>query len=426
MPITLNCPKCQKPFRVRDESIGGRVRCPSCAAILQVPSSLAPASHFGFDPPGGAPQNPSEMTGAHRPMADDVAPTPLSDQDLMLGGAGRPPMMEFGAAGTALPSPPSIKFRGLPGAPSPGIPTAPVPYTSGSKMERPSSFAGGPALNLPKPASSFILPPTPGPATQLPGTSTGSGWTGACRGLSLVQGGLILWMVPFLGALGHIIWAYLKPEQAAADAPGFLGRAELPFWKELALAYTVPAVCFGLLLLFLGRVKCNAVPDPSAARGLARAATFCTLLGVVGAGAAAAYYFGYAEKFKLPPEAGPLGLCVWAPAAVLADLFTLFFIAQVGWAAGRPKLLLSVGTFLTFVLVAPAMMAAATLFFPAVEPLRVTLDQYGNPFANPDKQVTQRLMIAGGIVALYGATLFACYAGLAAAAKRAIRNQFGT
>jgi len=110
---------------------------------------------------------------------------------------------------------------------------------------------------------------------------------------------------------------------------------------------------------------------------------------------------------------------------VLADLFTLLFIGQVGWAAGRPRLLLSVGTFLTFALVAPAMMAAATLFYPAVEPVRATLAQHGNPFANPDKQVTVRIMVAVGVVAVYGAVLFARYAGLAGSAKRAIRNQFG-
>ena len=51
MPITLNCPKCHKPFRVRDESIGGRVRCPSCGSVLQVPAALSPPSHFGADMP---------------------------------------------------------------------------------------------------------------------------------------------------------------------------------------------------------------------------------------------------------------------------------------------------------------------------------------------------------------------------------------
>ena len=50
MPITLNCPSCHKPFRVRDESIGGKVRCPSCGSVLQVPAALSPASNF--DEPG--------------------------------------------------------------------------------------------------------------------------------------------------------------------------------------------------------------------------------------------------------------------------------------------------------------------------------------------------------------------------------------
>src|SRR5436190_142265 len=83
MPITLNCPKCHKPFRVRDESIGGRVRCPSCGAVLQVPAALSPASHFGTgdDTPGG----PSAPSGLDRPSADDSAVRP--------GGAPKEPML---------------------------------------------------------------------------------------------------------------------------------------------------------------------------------------------------------------------------------------------------------------------------------------------------------------------------------------------
>ena len=68
MPITLNCPKCHKPFRVRDESIGGRVRCPSCGAVLQVPATLLPASNFG-DGSAGESTGPTQ----ERPVAEDVA-----------------------------------------------------------------------------------------------------------------------------------------------------------------------------------------------------------------------------------------------------------------------------------------------------------------------------------------------------------------
>src|SRR5258708_6352029 len=112
MPITLNCPKCHKPFRVRDESIGGRVRCPSCGSVLQVPSALSPASNFGDAPKPDA----ASAAGTHRPVAEDVpagASRGGTVHDVMLGAAGRregavdlnPP------AGPHLPGPPSIRAQ---------------------------------------------------------------------------------------------------------------------------------------------------------------------------------------------------------------------------------------------------------------------------------------------------------------------------
>src|SRR5215210_4743112 len=114
MPITLNCPKCHKPFRVRDESIGGRVRCPSCGSVLQVPSALAPASHFGDDPrPEGG-----SLAGS-KPMAEDypIGASRMGSLDEALrGGAGavdlNPP------AGAPMPGPPSIRAP-VPEAPRP-------------------------------------------------------------------------------------------------------------------------------------------------------------------------------------------------------------------------------------------------------------------------------------------------------------------
>src|SRR5215213_4519649 len=103
MPITLNCPKCHKPFRVRDESIGGRVRCPSCGSVLQVPAALSPGSHYGDLPSGLAPSGAAGgPSSAERPMAEDVpgrGPGGPPDHP-MLGGAGRrEDAVDFGAAG---------------------------------------------------------------------------------------------------------------------------------------------------------------------------------------------------------------------------------------------------------------------------------------------------------------------------------------
>ena len=37
MPISLSCPECAKPLRVKDESAGKKIRCPSCETIILVP-----------------------------------------------------------------------------------------------------------------------------------------------------------------------------------------------------------------------------------------------------------------------------------------------------------------------------------------------------------------------------------------------------
>ena len=92
MPITLNCPKCHKPFRVRDESIGGRVRCPSCGAVLQVPATLSPASNFGDGPAGE-----TSIPASERPVAEDVAAGVKGTvHELMLGNPGRPELPGMG------------------------------------------------------------------------------------------------------------------------------------------------------------------------------------------------------------------------------------------------------------------------------------------------------------------------------------------
>lgn len=56
MPLTLNCP-CGKQLRVRDDSAGGRVRCPACERVLNVPAGNgAPAPPR----PAAAPPPPAD------------------------------------------------------------------------------------------------------------------------------------------------------------------------------------------------------------------------------------------------------------------------------------------------------------------------------------------------------------------------------
>ena len=39
MTITVNCPKCAKAYRLRDDLAGQRVKCQGCGSVLQIPSS---------------------------------------------------------------------------------------------------------------------------------------------------------------------------------------------------------------------------------------------------------------------------------------------------------------------------------------------------------------------------------------------------
>ena len=115
MPITLNCPKCHKPFRVRDESIGGRVRCPSCGSVLQVPSALSPASHFGDDP------RPDGGSVAGRPLAEDypVGASRMGSLDEALrGAAAREGAVDLNPPPGPMAGPPSIRAN-IPQAPPP-------------------------------------------------------------------------------------------------------------------------------------------------------------------------------------------------------------------------------------------------------------------------------------------------------------------
>src|SRR4051794_23123309 len=132
MPITLNCPKCHKPFRVRDESIGGRVRCPSCGSVLQVPSALSPASHFGDEP------RPEGGSVAGRPMAEDYpvgASRMGSLDDALPGAAGREGAVALTPPPGRMPGPPSIR---------PNIPQAPPPPPPAAAPKRPPAPAQQP------------------------------------------------------------------------------------------------------------------------------------------------------------------------------------------------------------------------------------------------------------------------------------------
>lgn len=427
MPITLNCPKCHKPFRVRDESVGGKVRCPMCAAVLQVPASLAPVSHLGFDAP---PQDvdPAEMSNIHRPLADDVAAQPASSlDDLLMGGAGRRTSGGgFSPGETALPAPPSIKMRG----PSPVAPQPKKP-----EIVPPANVFQAPPAPAPAPAPKPAPKHGPRPASMLqqelrPVSSSDdptAGWRKVRGGLKLIRWGLYLWLVPIACAIGHAAWAVKDSEAALKVAPTILKLEGVPAWQEWIAAYTALPIGLGVLLLLWGRLKCAKVPAEANARGLIRVAAFCTVVAALtGAIGIAASLPALAGKLNLPSQVGPTALAIYFPTAIMADICTLLFIGQIGWPLSQPQLQRKVAGFFAFALFAPAAIVIANQFYPMVNPVLENLRANGNPFAGgEDDDLTKRSLLLAVLGVTMVILLFLRYAGVAGAARRAIRNQLG-
>jgi predicted Zn finger-like uncharacterized protein len=413
MPITLNCPKCHKPFRVRDESIGGRVRCPSCGSVLQVPSALAPASHFGDDPrPEGG-----SLAGT-KPMAEDYpigASRMGSLDEAVRGGAGavdlNPP------AGAPMPGPPSIQAA---------VPEAPRPAPA-----RPSA----PQPPAPQRAVTARQP------IRLPGGND-PGWAGVAGGLGMIRTALWLCALVFVGVIGHGAWAVFDPDGAMKGGPGFLGKEGWPRWKEVLVAYTAGPLVPAALLLLVGRLRCGRAPAESHARGLALGAAFFTLLGLVAAAAfVASVFFGLGDKVTLPPlltdtrevwlfgQSGRLSvleltaLLAFVPSAVLADVLTLLFVGQIGWPVGRPRLQKAAASVFLYVVVFPAAVLIGHQYYPALSAAQTSYAQTGTPLGGGDNTDLAQRVIIWTVILVAGSLLFFLrYGAVAGGARRAVRR----
>jgi predicted Zn finger-like uncharacterized protein len=444
MPITLNCPKCHKPFRVRDESVGGRVRCPTCAAVLQVPGTLAPVSYSGIDAPPHD-LDPAELSGnTQRPLADEVAGGNTntnavgSFSDMLLGGAGRRTQGGgFELDETALPAPPSIKMRApVPVAPIPMAPRKPEMAAPPQTFPSLASTAPVPAAG-PKPMQAMPSVPTMRPVPLAPppqdlkplpllGDGTAS-WRKVRSGLRLIRWGLFLWLVPIFAAVAHAAWAVVNLEAATKIGPTILKLDQLVAWQEWVLAYTAIPITLAIMLLFFGRLKCSAAPAETQAGGLMRWAALFTVLAVACAAVGIATFIpGVSEKYKIPSQVGPIALALYLPTAIMADICTLLFIGQIGWPLGRPSLQRSVAGFFAYALFAPVALFIANLFYPMIGPVKEAIVATGNPFvAGEESDLPRRALILGVVGIGMVIMLFLRYAGVAGSARRAIRQHLG-
>jgi predicted Zn finger-like uncharacterized protein len=388
MPITLNCPKCHKPFRVRDESIGGRVRCPSCGSVLQVPAALSPASGFG-DATAEAGEN------TPRPVAEDV---PASSHHGAPHGVAVAPSSVPGLP-VQLPGPPSIKMPGVPPA-SQSRPSVPVMLPT----------------STPKRATAPIGPTSPEEVA----------WLRVRGGLGMIRCAMFLLILLILAGVGHCVWIMFDFDRAMDLNKSILHREGWPLWKEVAAAYTVALAVPAALLLLFGRLKCGRAPAESHARGLALAATFFTLVGLAGGAAFAALtYFHLGDKVKLPEQTRLVALVAAVPSAVLADVFTLLYIGQIGWSVGRPRLQLGVAGFFAYAAILPAGVLIGMQFYPVYEQVRESWRVTGSPMGDPEGDLATRVTVWGAIVIAAVIMLLLRYAGIAGSARRGIRNMLG-
>jgi hypothetical protein len=247
----------------------------------------------------------------------------------------------------------------------------------------------------------------------------------------------------FVCAFAHGAWFVFDPDGAAKVGPGFLGKEGWPRWKGVVTAYTCVPLGLAALLLLVGRLRCSGAPVEANARGLAVAATFFTVVGLLGIGLLVATAgFHLDDKVNLPDvlraergEVEALGhkyqptvielVFVYAavPAAVLADVLTLLFVGQIGWPVGRPRLQKSVGGLFIFVGLVAAGIPIGHLFYPAYETAMESLRRTGSPLGAGDSDELARRVITWVVILLAaGLVFFLRYAGIVGTARRAIRR----
>jgi hypothetical protein len=254
-------------------------------------------------------------------------------------------------------------------------------------------------------------------------------WSKVRGGLGMIRWGLFLCALVFIGAFGHAAWTILDYEGAMGEGPGFLKQADWPKYKEVFVAYTAGPLIPAAILFLFGRLRCGAAPYEAQARGLARSAAFFTFLAIL----AAVVYVGLTAfdagaKLQLPAEitskAAPIALYAGVPSVILADILTLLFVGQIGWPLGQPYLQRSAAGFFTYTALLPAGVLIADLFYQIPPHIRLLTSQPRDALrlGLDSDDITRRVLIWGVVLLMAAALFFLRYAGLAGAARRAIRK----
>ncbi len=345
MAITLNCPKCSKPFRVRDDVIGMRVKCPNCSAILQVPAALSPASLLISD----VPPEPMDME----------SPPSLLDAP---GHGGRPLIPGHR---------PNIMNQGHAHPPEEDVRS-----TFNSHSFEPPRPQNVPQMNnLPMPGARPTIPgPSPTPpmnshaSTNYIGDTSAAAshaWGRVRSGLGYVRFGLILLLLPGLAEIARLYLMENKPEMFEPAKPGFLKFGSFNFWQEVRLLYVAAPVALGFLLILLGRTICLSAPGTSRTGRLAFASVLCTLLSMGGLALCAyAFLMPQLGKTEAMPEIQWLGAGLALVFGVMAEVWFSLFQGQVGFVLGYPAIQRQIGIATMLVALTGFGILAADAFHP--------------------------------------------------------------
>ncbi len=312
MPLTLNCPKCRKPFRVTDESIGMRVKCPTCAAVLQVPSSLSAAM------PRPTPVPAESTATARRP-----APQPAKTRK---AGRGESYLDDVSEPGPHT-GPPSVVGRG------PIAPTQPMKQQRPEPAERGGRGAEtGPLPSPRKPAPRPKSKAREEEAEPAQIAEDAEGWRKIRKGLFWVQLAYFLALLPAIGNLALIAYAANGPgkgPEKLTDA-GILGKAPT-LWKEIEYAYLFVIPVLVYLFLFIGRASVLRVPESARTRGTANGLVLLTFISFAAfATYACTIMLPPLADTTLPPEVKPIAWTVFIYFGLLTEAWYLIFLGQAG------------------------------------------------------------------------------------------------
>lgn len=376
MPLTLNCPKCRKPFRVRDDSVGGRVKCPTCAAVLQVPANLTsvPGDSSASHPAVGASRRQGSESVPARTGKAGRAESFLDDLPEPGPNAGPP------SIGAPMPATQPMKARRdesperdsdrEPVRRGRGAETGPLP-TSRKPAARPRSKSR---------EADEILP------EQI--VEDAEGWRKVGKGLWWCQLAFFLALLPAIGNLavvGYAANAENKAPEKLTDK-GLLDKS-LTLWQEIGYAYLFIVPVLVYLIMFMGRLRLLNVPESARTRGTA---TGLVLLTFVSLAAFAAYACSVilpnVANQSLPSEVKSISWTVFIYFGLLTEAWYLIYLGQMGVPLRSTRTLRDTALSLFMLVVLIVGVLIANDYYP----LLVT-----SPKINPEEILNTRMLEAG-------------------------------